>query len=51
MAQPFSSVVTSKLCGTAGLSSCGAALDAALKATYQALVKANGGKKNVALWT
>ena len=51
VAQPFSSAVTGKLCGSAGLSSCGAALDAALKATYQALVKANGGKKNVALWT
>jgi hypothetical protein len=26
-------------------------LDAALKATYQAMVKANGGTKNVASWT
>ena len=51
VAQPFSSRVTGKLCGRGGLSSCGAALDAALKATYQALVTANGGTKNVALWT
>ena len=51
VAQPFSPVVTGKLCGRGGLSSCGAALDAALKATYQALVTANGGSKNVALWT
>jgi len=51
VAQPFSSTVTRKLCGSAGLRSCGAALDAALEATYQALVKANGGTKNVALWT
>jgi len=51
VAQPFSPTVAGKLCGSGGLGSCGAALDAALKATYQALVKANGGKKNVALWT
>ena len=51
VAQPFSSRVTGKLCGRGGLGSCGAALDAALKATYQALVTANGGTKNVALWT
>src|SRR4029077_10744873 len=51
VAQPFSSRVTGKLCGPGGLSSCGAALDAALKTTYQALVTANGGTKNVALWT
>jgi acyl-homoserine lactone acylase PvdQ len=51
VAQPFSAAVTGKLCGTGGLSSCGPALDAALKATYLALVKANGGTKNVALWT
>jgi len=51
VAQPFSPAVTGKLCGTGGLSSCGAAVDAALKATYQAMVKANGGTKNVASWT
>ena len=51
VAQPFSSVVTAKLCGSSGLSGCGPALDAALESTYQALVKANGGSKNVATWT
>jgi hypothetical protein len=51
VAQPFSSVVTAKLCGSGGLSGCGPALDAALESTYQALVKANGGSKNVATWT
>jgi acyl-homoserine lactone acylase PvdQ len=51
VAQPFSPVVTAKLCGTGGLSGCGPALDAALKSAYQALVKANGGSKNVATWT
>ena len=35
----------------AGCGSCGPALDAALEATYQALVKANGGSTNVPLWT
>jgi acyl-homoserine lactone acylase PvdQ len=51
VAQPFSPAVTARLCGTGGLSHCGPALDAALKATYEALVKANGGSTNVAGWT
>jgi len=51
VAQPFSPAVTARLCGTGGLSHCGPAFDAALKATYQALVKANGGSTNVASWT
>jgi len=51
VAQPFSSVVTAKLCGSGGLSTCGPALDAALLSAYQALVKANGGSKNVSAWT
>lgn len=51
VAQPFSPVVTAKLCGSGGLSGCGPALDAALQSAYQALVKANGGSKNVATWT
>jgi acyl-homoserine lactone acylase PvdQ len=51
VAQPFSSVVTAKLCGSGGLSGCGPALDAALASAYQALVTANGGSKNVATWT
>ena len=51
VAQPFSPVVTARLCGSGGLSACGPALDAALAATYQALVKANGGSANVARWT
>jgi acyl-homoserine lactone acylase PvdQ len=48
---PFDSTVTSKLCGTGGLRNCGPELDAALESAYQALVKANGGSANVALWT
>ena len=51
VAQPFSPVVSAKLCGSSGLSGCGPALDAALESTYQALVKANGGSTNVAAWT
>ena len=43
--------MTARLCGSGGLSRCVPALDAALGATYQALVKANGGSTNVALWT
>jgi acyl-homoserine lactone acylase PvdQ len=48
---PFGSVVTSRLCGSGGLSDCGPALDAALEATYQALVTANKGSTDVAQWT
>jgi hypothetical protein len=48
---PFDRAVTSRLCGSGGLSDCGSALDAALESTYQALVTANGGSTNVALWT
>ncbi|MGH3156182.1 MAG: hypothetical protein ACRDNF_06370, partial [Streptosporangiaceae bacterium] len=51
VAEPFSPAVTSKLCGTGGLSNCGPELDAALESTYQALLTANGGSANVALWT
>jgi hypothetical protein len=51
VAQPFASVVTARLCGSGGLSTCGPALDAALESAYQALVKANGGSKNVSSWT
>jgi acyl-homoserine lactone acylase PvdQ len=51
VAQPFSSAVTARLCGRGGLRHCGPALDAALESTYQALVKANEGSANVALWT
>jgi Penicillin amidase len=51
VSQPFGPVVTGMLCGSGGLSACGPALDAALEATYQALVKANGGSANVAHWT
>ena len=51
VAQPFSSAVTARLCGSGGLKQCGPALDAALASAYQALVTANGGSTNVALWT
>ena len=48
--QPFPSVVTSRLCG-GGLTTCLAAIDAALADAYQALVAANGGRTKVATWT
>jgi len=51
VAQPFGPEVTSRLCGQGGLRHCGPALDAALKATYQAMVKANNGSVDVPLWT
>jgi acyl-homoserine lactone acylase PvdQ len=51
VAQPFSHAVTARLCGAGGLSQCGPALDAALASAYQALLKANNGSANVALWT
>jgi len=51
VAQPFSSGVTARLCGSGGLAQCGPALDAALASAYQALVTANGGSANVASWT
>jgi len=51
VAQPFSPAVTATLCGSGGLKNCGPALDAALAATYQALVKANRGSAIVARWT
>jgi acyl-homoserine lactone acylase PvdQ len=47
---PFSGAVTARLCGKGGLRHCGPELDAALQATYKALVKANGSAK-VATWT
>jgi acyl-homoserine lactone acylase PvdQ len=49
--QPFSEVVTARLCGSHGLLSCGAAIDAALATTYQAMVTANGGSTDVTGWT
>jgi hypothetical protein len=45
VSQPFTSAVTGHLCGTTGLSSCEAAIDAALVATYDALVKQTGGAR------
>jgi acyl-homoserine lactone acylase PvdQ len=51
VAQPFSPAVTGTLCGSGGVATCGPALDAALEATFQAMVKANGGSTNVASWT
>jgi acyl-homoserine lactone acylase PvdQ len=51
VAQPFSSAVTARLCGSGGLRDCGPALDAALASSYQALVKANKGSADVASWT
>jgi hypothetical protein len=48
-ADAFGTAVTARLCG-GGLSTCGAAIDAALRQTYDALVTANGSS-NVASWT
>ena len=50
VAKPFTAITTSHLCGSAGLSSCGTAIDNALLATYNALVTANGNS-NVSSWT
>jgi acyl-homoserine lactone acylase PvdQ len=50
VAQPFPRVVTSRVC-RGGLATCPAAIDAALAATYRALVTANGGSTNAATWT
>ncbi|MGH9029017.1 MAG: penicillin acylase family protein, partial [Acidimicrobiales bacterium] len=49
--QPFTSAVTSHVCGAQGLASCQSAVDGALEAAYAALVKANGGSTDVAGWT
>ncbi|HXC79208.1 MAG TPA: penicillin acylase family protein, partial [Candidatus Acidoferrum sp.] len=49
--QPFSSAVTSSVCGTQGMSSCQAAIDKALEDTFTALVGVNGGSTDVAAWT
>lgn len=50
VAKPFTSTTTTHLCGNAGLSDCGAAIDQALLAAYNALVTANGNS-NVSSWT
>ena len=50
VAQPFTTEVTSNLCG-GGLATCPASIDAALAQAYQALVAANGGSTDVASWT
>lgn len=50
VSQPFPAAVTSRICH-GGLATCPMAIDAALAATYQALVTANGGSTNVARWT
>ena len=46
----FGAEITSRMC-TGGPATCHAAIDAALLATYNALVAANGGSTNVATWT
>jgi acyl-homoserine lactone acylase PvdQ len=50
VAQPFSSTIMNRICGS-GPASCPAAFDKALSATYQALVQANGGSTDVSSWT
>jgi hypothetical protein len=47
---PFSSSITSRLCGT-GTANCQTALDNAVVNAYNAMVSANGGSTNVAAWT
>jgi acyl-homoserine lactone acylase PvdQ len=49
-ATPFSADTTSRVCGAAGLTSCGAAIDSALLTTYNQLAAANGST-NVSSWT
>jgi hypothetical protein len=51
VAQPFGAAVTTRLCGASGLRHCLPALNAALAATYRAMVKANGGSANLSTWT
>jgi acyl-homoserine lactone acylase PvdQ len=46
----FGAEITSRECD-GGPSTCGAAIDAALAATYSSLVTANGGSTDVASWT
>jgi acyl-homoserine lactone acylase PvdQ len=48
--EPFGPALVTRLCAS-GLKSCGSAIDAALAATYKALVKDNGGSGKVAGWT
>ena len=50
VAQPFGWAVMDRICGS-GPASCPAVIDQALAATYQALVKANGGSADVPSWT
>lgn len=49
VAQPFGSVITSRVCGS-GPESCPAAFDRALTDTYNTLVQANGGSTDVSSW-
>ncbi len=49
-ADPFTSVITKRWCG-GGPAACHRAIDKALLTAYHALVKANGGSKNVRSWT
>ena len=46
----FGPEITSRECG-GGPATCGASIDAALLATYDSLVTANGGSTDVASWT
>jgi hypothetical protein len=49
-AQTFPPAVTAKLCN-GGLQSCAQSIDSALSATYDALVRDNGGSTDVTSWT
>ena len=49
-ADGWGSELTGRECG-GGPATCGAAIDAALQSTYDALVAANGGSTDVASWT
>ena len=50
MALPLSGTTLAKLCGGHGLVGCGAAVDAALLSTYNAMVSINGSP-TVGSWT
>ncbi len=49
--QPFPSAVLAHICGAGGQADCHAAVNRALRATYDGLVAANGGNTSVAGWT
>jgi hypothetical protein len=51
VAQPFPASVLAHVCGPDGMSDCTQAIEAALDATWAAMVKANGNQTDPASWT